>query len=149
MAVIREDRDAAFWNRIANDPDVIGTLFGQPPEAVGFHMADPRVRHFSTERGGWAFVRLDSFGLIWDTHAMFTPDGWGREANAVLKHALRSMFEDAHMFVVTETDNPRSRPPLSFGFRSTGGVSDTFVGPVRTWALTRAAWASSPACRRA
>ena len=149
MAVIREDRDAAFWNRIANDPDVIGTLFGQPPEAVGFHMADPRVRHFSTERGGWAFVRLDSLGLIWDTHAMFTPDGWGREANAVLKHAIRALFHTAQVLTASQVGSIGYHPPLSFGFRPSGASTDTEFGSVRTWVLTRAAWETAPASRRA
>lgn len=147
--MIREDRGADFWTRIAGHPEVERTLFGLPPELVGVNMMRPEVRHFSSLRGGWAFVRLDSIGLVWDTHAMFTPKGWGREAHGVLKHALRAMFKTAHVLLVSETDNPRSRPPISFGFRPSGEPTDTTIGPLKTWVLTRAAWERSPAYRRA
>jgi len=147
--MIREDRGPEFWTRIASHPEVRKTLYGLPPELVGENMMRPEVRHFSSLRGGWAFVRLDSCGLVWDTHAMFTPQGWGREAHAVLKYALRAMFRTAQVLTVSETDNPRSRPPLSFGFRPAGGATQTVVGPLKSWILTRAAWESSPAYRRA
>lgn len=147
--MIREDRGQAFWTRIASHPEVRKTLFGLPPELVGENMMRPEVRHFSSLRGGWAFVRLDSVGMVWDTHAMFTPSGWGREAHSVLKHALRAMFETAQLLTVSETNNPRSRPPLSFGFRPAGGATETVVGPLKCWVLTRAAWERSPAYRRA
>lgn len=147
--MIREDRDAAWWNEIARHPEVRKTLFGLPPELVGERMGLPQVRHFAAEHGGWAFIRIDSLGLIWDTHAMFVPEGWGREAHAVCKHAVRVMFETAHVLLVTETDNPRSKPPLSFGFRPASDATDTPLGRFRTWVLTRAAWEASPAFRRA
>lgn len=146
--MIREDRDPAFWTFIASHPEVRKTLFGQAPEAVGLHVASPKVRHFSTENGGWLFVKTDSLGIVWDVHAMFVPEGWGREANAVLKHALRAMFETAQILFCYQTDSPRSRLPLSFGARPTGGATQTALGPLRSWVLTRAAWEASPAHRR-
>jgi len=80
---------------------------------------------------------------------MFTPSGLGLEANAVLKHSLRTLFYTAHLILVTETENPRSRPPLSFGFRPSGEPTATTIGPLKTWVLTRTAWERSPAYRRA
>lgn len=147
--MIREDRGPDFWNRIASHPEVRKTLFGFPPEMVGEEMLASNVRHFSALHGGWAFRRLDTLGLVWDTHAMFTPKGWGREANAVLKHALRTLFATAQVLLVSETQSPRSRPPLSFGFRPSGEPTLTTIGPLKTWVLTRAAWERSPAYRRA
>lgn len=147
--MIYGDRDPAFWTRIASDPQVRSTLYGQSPELVGELMQRSDVRHFASEHGGWAFIRLDPYGLLWDTHAMFTPDGWGREAHSTMKHAFRTMFQTAHALFVTETGNRRSKPPLSCGFKACGGTLETAIGPLTTWVLTRAAWASSPAYRRA
>lgn len=147
--MIRQDRDAAFWTEIASHPEVRSILFGQAPELVGELMQRSDVRHFASEHGGWAFIRLDPYGLIWDTHAMFTPEGWGREAHATMKHAFRTMLATAHALFVTETDNPRSRPPISCGFKPCGGTLETAIGPLTTWVLTRAAWEASPAYRRA
>lgn len=144
-----ENRDPAFWDRIAAHPEVRPTLYGQPPERVGEAMQRAEVQPFTGPNGGWIFVRLDAHGLVWDIHAMFTPDGWGREAHAVLKAALRSMFETAHLVFNYETANPRSRPPLSFGFRPTGGETLTALGLTKSWVLTRSAWEDSPAFRRA
>lgn len=146
--MIREDRGPDFWTRIAAHPEVRKTLFGYGPEMVGEYMGHPTVRHFSTENGGWAFVRLDSVGLIWDTHTMFVPEGWGREASAVLKHALRAMFKTAQILTAYETEGG-FRTPISFGFRPAGGSTLTPVGPLKSWVLTRSAWESSPAYRRA
>lgn len=147
--MIREDRDAAFWTRIASHPEVRKTLYGLPPELAGARSQMPEVRHFASEHGGWLFISVEPLGLIFDTHAMFTPEGWGREAHAVLKHALRAMFETAQVLFVAETENPRSRPPLSCGFRPAGGSTLTVVGPLKAWVLTRDAWRRSPAHRRA
>ncbi len=147
--MIREDRDAAFWTGIASHPEVRKTLYGQPPELVGERSQLPEVRTFASDHGGWLFIGLEPLGLIFDTHAMFTPEGWGREANRVLHHALRAMFQTAQLLTVYETDNPRSRPPVSFGFRPAGGSTPTPAGALRLWVLTRAAWQQSPAHRRA
>jgi hypothetical protein len=149
MVLIREDRDPTFWTEIASHPEVRKTLYGHPPELVGELMRRPDVRHFASTHGGWAFWRLDSYGLVWDCHAMFTPDGWGREAHVVMKYAFRALFETAHAILVSETDSPRSRPPLSCGFKPCGATTETVAGPLTTWVLTRSAWEASPAYRRA
>ena len=80
---------------------------------------------------------------------MFVPEGWGREANSVLKHALRTLFVTAQVIVNYDNGKPGCRTPRSFGFRPTGGSTDTAFGPLSSWVLTRAAWEASPAYRRA
>jgi len=44
--------------------------------------------------------------------------------------------------------NPRSRPWKSFGFQPAGAWTETAVGALRLWILTKAAWAESRAAKR-
>lgn len=129
--MIREDRDEAFWLRVA-------------PDLAPHVLQSPVVTPLRSDNGGYLFARIDALGAVYDLHAAFHPIGWGKEANATLKAALR-LLERWQIITVSEVaDNPRSRPPLSFGFRPAGG----FVDGYRSWVLTRAGWEASPARRR-
>ena len=70
---------------------------------------------FAGAHGGYMLVGGDTIGRVYDLHAAFTPEGWGREANAVLKRALREL-EGWDIITATEVEgNWRSRPPRSAG----------------------------------
>lgn len=117
---------------------------GHEGDWVGPLMANPSVVKFAGEHGGYMFHGRCSLGRAYDLHAAFAPEGWGREANAVLKRALREL-DGWDIITATEVDgNWRSRPPRSFGFRPAGPMRDGF----RVHHLTRTAWEQSPAFRR-
>lgn len=141
--MIRLDRSEAFWRPITDHPDIkhnldLGTGIDWLPTVI----QNPDVLPFASEHGGYFLHRLTD-GL-WDLHAAYQPEGWGREANQTLKAVLGRL---PNWQIVTASEvggNWRSRPPKSFGFRPAG----PFEGWSRTWFLTRTAWEASPARRR-
>lgn len=148
--MIIEDRDPVFWEAVAEHPMVkphvtLGRAF-----RIKSLIEHPLVTPLRCSHGGFLMVRLDTLGRIYDLHALFVPEGWGRIANASFKQALAEMFRrGADVIVSLEVaDWWRSRPPLSFGFRPAGDVFERDGLNLRTWQLTRAAWESSPARRR-
>jgi hypothetical protein len=130
--LIREDRSPTFWASVC-----------EPGLDLAF-LASERVTPLRSDNGGYLFVNLDGLGRVWDLHAAFLPAGWGREASATLKAALEHLGDWQIITSAEVEDNPRSRPPLSFGFRPASG----FSGGFRSWFLTRSAWDQSPARRR-
>jgi hypothetical protein len=137
--MIREERSPAFWQGVADHPEVSPTAAFDASIIV-----HPRVMPLASEHGGYLFVQIDGLGRVWDLHAAFLPAGWGREASEALKAALRRL-EGWMVVSVSEVDgNWRSRPPRSFGFRPAG----PFEGGYRSWILTRDAWERSPVRRR-
>jgi hypothetical protein len=131
--MIREERDPAFWARIASDPFCAPELKGHPPDIFGPLMETASCTPLATDHGGFLFIQIAPD--VYDLHALYLP-GHTRETSDGLALALERLKPDLCM--VTQTDNPFSRPPLSFGFRKSGN----------TWFLTREAWASSPVRRR-
>lgn len=127
-----EDRSPAFWARVCGEDFNTGCL------------ESPFVHPFRTENGGYLLVQLDALGRVFDLHAAYLPEGFGREAHGALKACLAAL-QGWQLINATEVErNGSSRPPLSFGFRPAGPMS----GGYRTWCLTRAAWEQSPARRR-
>ena len=147
--MIRIERDPAFWTRIASHPDVSPMLMGLPPEKIGALAIRPDLLPIASEHGGFLFGRLDALGFICELHTLFTPDGRGREALSAGVQSLRAVWALGYQAVVTfEAQNqPKSRPPRTFGFRETGGWRITPLGSFRLWILTRSAWEISPARR--
>lgn len=129
--MIREDRDPTLWTFV--DPALDWSF-----------LTSPAVTPLRSEHGGYLFVRLDALGRVLDLHAAFQRAGWGKEASRTLKAALRLLTGWQIITVAEDAANPRSRPPLSFGFRPAG----PFEGGYRSWFLTRTAWEASPARRR-
>lgn len=115
-------------------------------------IADPRVMPLASANGGFLFVMLDPIGCVWDLHALYRPEGRGREAHAALKSALRMVFGGRGQVVVAyEVEgHPFSRAPKSFGFkRAAQFTAAPEVGArFSTWILTKAVWEASPAARR-
>lgn len=131
-ATIREDRDPTFWRESC-----------EPGLDLGF-LESPRVVPLASTNGGYFFVQIDGLGRVFDLHAAFKPQGWGKEASDTLKASL-ALLTGWQVVSVSEVEgNWRSRPPRSFGFRPASG----FSGGYRSWILTRDAWEASPARRR-
>lgn len=147
---IRIERDPEFWRGILAHPDVRHVMRGiDPGAALDAVIRNSTVQPVAAEHGGWLFVQMDPFGRVFDLHAAFTPEGCGREAVDTLKHGLEALNPDC-CFVFETDDEPRSRPPLSFGFRRSGVPHyEPMLGTnVTTWVLTREAWEASPVRRR-
>lgn len=142
---IREERDPRFWQAVIDHPAVEHVKGGHDLVAADL-VGRKDVRPIASENGGYIFVRLDVLARIYEIHAAYKPQGWGAEAHAALKLAIEAV--DADVIVATETSDPHSRPPLSFGFRCAADFRPSPIGDVRSWVLTRDAWLSSDARRR-
>lgn len=147
--MIREERDPAFWGRIARHPAVMDSAPGFTPEIVERLVVHERMIPLAARNGGYLFSRADGLGRVLELHSMFTPEGWGREAHLAGIAALRHVFTDACAVITYEiASNARSRPPRSFGFTPLDDFRDSGAGMARTWMLTRTAWEQSPAFKR-
>lgn len=143
--MIRVERDPAFWRGIVGHPDVAPSLHALSPETFSNLAACEWVKPYASAHGGYLFLQQDGLGRVWEVHAVFTPEGWGREATESGKRALA----DFDWQLITTSEMPGGfTAPRSFGFRPAGEFEPSPLGPLRTWILTRAAWEASPARRR-
>jgi hypothetical protein len=146
--VIREERDAGFWQAIADHPDVAPNIYltGERIEFAGMDRSE--LVPLAATHGGVLFV-WD--GDVAELHAMFLPQGRGAEANATFKLGYEEMISrGAKGFRVHELEGlPTSRPPKSHGWRPSGGFAPGWLGRlVKPWTLSAAEWRASPAYRR-
>jgi hypothetical protein len=147
--MLREERDAAWWQAVAEHPAVAPTVF-LTGEVLSLAPALARedITPLAAQHGGLWFERC---GDEYELHAMFTPGGRPHEASAAFKLGYEEMIRrGAKRFHVSEVAGvPTSRPPLSHGWRCEG---DFAPGPlnlsIRPWGLTVAEWRASPAYRR-
>lgn len=147
--MIREERDPAFWVKVASHPQVRETLFGVAPEDLAGHIGHPEMLPLASEHGGFLFAKVGSLDGVRELHTLFTPEGWGREVHRAGKEALEVVFGSCDLVTTFEVlSNPRSRPPKTFGFQPASDERPSPFGPIRTWVLTRHAWEASPARRR-
>lgn len=145
---IVEDRDPAFWDRIANHPEVSPHVFlGHEAVSLAGMVQSPLATPLRAQNGGFIFLRLDSLGRVHELHTLFTPEGWGREVLLSAKQAFARIFATGAQVIVTyEVEGwKRSQPPLSFGFKPAGDFAPALGTALRTWTLTRSAWDLSPA----
>jgi hypothetical protein len=152
--MIREERNPDFWMDVLSDPAVVAAMRYSPDrDSLAQSLARDDILPLAAQHGGFWFNTLDPFGRVSELHTMFTPAGWGREVHAAAKEAFTRVFSETSCVLIVTHEvgaNPRSRPPLSFGFRCVGPMmgTDTFIGDARTWLLTVDAWFASPAGRR-
>lgn len=120
------------------------------PGVIEALVASPNVIALHSANGGFLFATLDPLQRVHELHALYRPEGWGRETNRTLKAALKAVFGwGSFLIIVSEVGgNWRSRPPRSFGFRPAGEFAPAHGFEIRTWTLSRAAWEASPARRR-
>lgn len=146
--MIREERDPAWWARIAEHPEVKPHITLGADFDLAAVVQHPSVTPLAADHGGFIFARLDGLGRVHELHTLFTPEGWGREVTGAAKHAFAAMFDrGADLIVTQEVDgNRRSQPPRSFRFAPCGDFRASPLGPaLRSWVLTRDAWEASPA----
>lgn len=148
---VLEDRDPAFWRKVADHPEVQATGVMGGPGVIEALVADPRMTPLRSEHGGYLFSRLDPIGRVYEFHTLFTPEGWGREVNATFKASLKLMFSRGAFVVVGNevVGTGHTSRPRSFGFKPAGPTTPFHGFNLRTWVLTREAWESSPAFLRA
>lgn len=151
--MIREERDPTFWNLIAEHPEVRPHMELGVPFSMTEVIGHPAVLPLASARGGFLFYRLDGVGRVWDLHALYTPDAWGREVAEAMHEALLKLFSiGAQVITAYEVDGWwRSRPPLSHGWRPAGpfeSATELVAAKLRTWVLTREAWLASPVGKR-
>lgn len=151
--MIREQRDPGFWQTVAEHPGVAPHVFlGHGPVSLAALVTHDSVLPLASEHGGFLFCRLDGPGRLWELHTMYTPEGWGREVLQAAKAAFSRVFEQAQVVTTYEVEGWwRSRPPKSFGFQRAGDFQAVpeIGAALSTWILTRTAWETSPAHRRA
>ena len=146
--MISEQRDPAFWERIANDPSVAPHLvLGAYRQDMTTIVRSPRVVPLATELGGFVFIALDPLCGLYEAHRMFLPQGRGRHALGAALEAVQVMFgRGAACLTARESAGaPWSRPPLSFGWRPAAPLDNKH----RLWLLPKVAWEASPARQRA
>lgn len=145
MTTIREEKSAAFWQRILDHPQVEHVKHGlDVPASVV--LGQDAVRAFASDHGGYLAIRQGVLGRVYEIHALYLPEGRGKEACEALKLTLNQL--DADVILATETRDPQSRPPLSFGFRPCAEFRPSLIGETRTWVLIRDAWRGSAPYRR-
>ena len=147
---LRIERDPAFWTNVARHPAVRGALLGLAPERIGALAGRADMLPLAAEHGGFLFARADAMGFVAELHTLFTPEGWGREVMLAGVEAVNALWLAGYQLLTTfeMKDNPRSRPPRTFGFARAGDWRATPIGEARLWVLTRAAWIDSPAAKR-
>lgn len=148
-AMIRIERDPAFWASIAENPAVAATLGAATPAQVGALARLPHFLPLASEHGGFLFGRMDPLGFTCELHSLFAPEGWGREALVAGVRSIGFVWALGYQLVTTfeVQGNSRSRPPKTFGFTMAGDWRETPLGTLRLWTLTQAAWNASPARR--
>lgn len=146
--MVREERDPAFWQAVADHPQVRHVTHGQTVDMEAV-LARPGLVALASEHGGQLFFKLDGPGRVYEMHTLFTPEGWGREAHSAWVQTHNHMFGEvgADLLVTYETDHPQSRAARTFGWRPIGELRDSPIGQLRTWLLTREGWEQSPAKR--
>lgn len=144
--MLREERDPDFWRAVADHPMVEHIKFGHEVD-VG-ELAERRdILPLASQNGGFLLRQLDAFGLAFELHTLFTPEGWGREVAEAAKDMFETIFAQAALIITHETTHPQSKPPLSYGWKR-AGEGESEIGEVGLWILTKEAWEQSPAGRR-
>ena len=142
--MIREERDPAFWVGIASHPACAGAVHGGEPADIAKIASMPSVTPLASDNGGFFFSPLDWLQTTYEFHAIYAPEGWGKEVHGALKEALEAFTWQ--VIVTYQTANPHSQPPRSFGFRPAGSKSSP-LGDITVWTLTRPLWEASKAYR--
>jgi hypothetical protein len=147
------NRDVGFWLAVLQHPAVARNTVVSGREAdLAIMLADPKMHPLASEHGGMFLFQRDPFGRVFELHTAFVPEGWGREALFTgLAVAERMFLRGAELiFTVEVANNPKSRPPLSFGWQVAGpfAFASELAAEARTWVLTHKAWSASPARSR-
>lgn len=150
MALICEDRDASFWQGVADHPAVKPHIGLGHDLDMAAAVASPLVTPLRSQNGGFLFLRKSETEQ--ELHTLYRPEGWGKEVLQALKEAVSEMFARGAALISTQEveGNWRSKPPKTFRFEPAGDFvpAEGFPINVRTWVLRREAWEASPARQR-
>ncbi len=134
-------------NAIANDPRVRPSLGGDGALDLAPLVEDRRNITLQFDLGAFVFREIGGYGLIYELHSLFLPEGWGRPAAAAAREAALHMFAGvgAALLVTFEQAGAwRSRPPKSHGWKLARDAWVVMEGmPVCTWCLTAENWRQS------
>ena len=145
------NRDAEFWDRIAFDPLVSPRVFmGLGEMSLAPLVENEKNLPFSSENGGVILVSLDHFGLVREMHALYQPQGWGREVAKAVPYFMKEAFNTTSVIFTHEQEGEwRTSPPKSHGWKV---VSDfcyvEMPKRLRLWMLTKEAFYASPVGRK-
>jgi hypothetical protein len=145
------NRDVAFWDRIAQHPEVAPYIFmGREPETLAPLIENPAFQPYASDNGGLIFGPVDHLGFVLELHTLYTPEGWGREVAVHSKAFFQDVFRTASLIVTHEQENHwRSRPPRSHGWQASGDFKEVGMAcRLKLWTLSREAWSASPAGRK-
>lgn len=147
--MLRLERNEDFWLRIVSHPDVSPGLFLSPHEFMTC-VTNDNVFPMASKNGGFLYVKTDSAGLTAEFHTVFTPEGRGREAFLAAIEFADYVFDTGLQLLMTYEveSNPKSSPPLSFGFKSHGDYSETTYGRFKLWSLDKDSWRNAPVNKR-
>lgn len=144
-------RDAAFWDSIAQHPEVAPYVFmGIEQTTLAPIVENPRNAPCASENGGVIFSALDPVASVFEMHTLYHPKGWGREVAINGKRFVDAVMQSASLIVTNEQEGAwRTRPPKSHGWQSAGPFKDVGLSRrLRLWILTREAWLASPVGRK-
>ncbi len=147
---MRLSRDAAFLNRIVNDPSVFPyvSLGLPPPLDLSALVANERNYFFANEWGG--FLVLDQGYGIFEIHSQFLPEGRGRQALAAGREAMAYMFTQTPcraLMTYCPAGNVGARAlSRRVGMRSIG-VKQFMNVPCEVYAISREEWLCLPQSR--
>lgn len=88
--MIREDRDPALWNLIANDPDTRPLLGGEGPVDLTPLLANSLHVPLAGPHGGFVFLQHE-VGR-YELHTLIAPEGRGAAVLPLFAEACRHMF---------------------------------------------------------
>lgn len=147
-ATVLVERDAAFWDRIADHPEVRPWVLLEG--SLAHLIQDDRAMPLATDHGGAIFWNVDGLGFVVEMHTLFTPEGWGREVAMFGRACIRQVMSTASLILTHEQEGYwRSRPPRSHGWKPFGDFEDAgFPRRLKLWGLSRQSWLESPIGRR-
>lgn len=142
--------DAAFLNRVVNDPSVFPyvSLGLEGPFDLSGILSDWNNHFMCNEYGGFLFIKHKEY--IYEVHAQFLPEGRGRSAIESALLAERYMFTKTDALrldtYVAHDNRAASWFTRKVGFTKWGDVTVNGV-PSHYYVLTLKNWARSLECQ--
>lgn len=144
--ILKLERSKDFWTQILDDPSVSVPLSMTTEDFLRL-IDDPSIFPYASQNGGYLITDV-GIGLISEFHGIFRKEGRGKEAFEAACSLAEIIFKTHSMAITYESNNPNSKPPLSFGFKRENTQKETPIGPLKLWSLTKSQWISSPVYKR-
>jgi len=147
---VKPSKDAAFLNRVANDPSVFPwiSLGLKPPLDLTALLEDEHNIFLANEFGGFLFIAKPDY--VYDVHTQFLPEGRGRTALAAAREAAFHMFTKTDAMRIDTTvalaNRAADRLTRMMGF-SKWGETEVNGTPSNYYVLTLKEWARGLTCQ--